>query len=120
MDETQARTFNEARSGYITRLSRMTRIGLAAELGAEMAERGQTLLYGGPTSKDELMSALVGIRYPLARLNESIHVLYHAGGVVNEICAWCNPNPCPACGALEACDYDPAHGPVVNGRHINV
>ena len=120
MDETQARIFSEARSAYIGRLARMTRVSLAAELTSELEECGRVLVFGGPTSKDELMSELVGIRYPRARFNEATHVLHHTADVRNEICAYCNPNPCPICGALEDCQWDAAHGAIVNGRHVGV
>ena len=50
-------------------------------------------------------------------MNESIHVLYHTDGITSDVCEWCNPDPCPVCGALSTCDYG-VLGPIVNGRHI--
>lgn len=120
MNELEARTLREAHTAYVQRISRVSVGRLRILYREELAEQGRTVLHGGPASKDELVSAIVGLRYPLAKLNESVHVLYHQEGVVNEICAWCNPHPCPACGALEDCAYDSVHGPVVNGRHLSV
>ena len=30
---------------------------------------------------------------------------------------WCNPDPCPVCGAISTCDPG-VLGPIVNGRHV--
>ena len=118
MNPTQARIYFEARGAYAKRVSRLSRATLATDYRAELADRGMSLLYGGPATKDELLTAIINLRYPVAKINEATHVLYHSSDFPNEVCAYCNPDPCPACGALEACEWDPEHGPVINGRHV--
>lgn len=118
MNETQARILREAHDGYVKSIYRKPKAQLATMYRAELAAQGTTLVYGGPASKDELVSALVELRYPLAKMNESIHVLWHTGEIRNEVCEYCNPDPCPKCGALQGqCEYSPEHGGTVNGRH---
>ena len=90
MDEIQARTLREAHDGYARRLSRMTAAALRNLYREELAAQGSRLLYGGPAGKDELISALTGLRYPLEKLNESVHVLYHRDGIVNSACELCH------------------------------
>lgn len=121
MDQLQARTLREAHDGYVHSIYRKPKAVLAGMYREELAVRGQFLAYGGPATKDELISALVELRYPRARMNESIHVLYHTEGIVNEVCAYCNPNPCPVCGAIDICTFtDGKSGAIVNGRHVSV
>ena len=89
MDETQARIIREARDSYVKSIYRKPKAALAQMYRSELADRGQYILFGGPSSKDELVSALVELRYPLAKMNESIHVLYHQDGITNDVCEWC-------------------------------
>lgn len=119
MNETQARTFFEARSHYTQDISRKTKLQLTLAYHDELRAHGQAILFGGPATKTELISVLVEMRYPLARMNEAIHVLYHTDGIVNEVCAYCNPDPCPVCGELDGCTWNPTFGAIVNGRHVN-
>ena len=118
MNELQARTFFEARSGYTQRLARNTKTALAVIYQIDQAERNIVTVFGGPAAKQEFISALVDLHYPLAEANEATHVLYH-GEFASDVCAYCNPNPCLVCGALDICAYDAEHGPIVNGRHVN-
>lgn len=85
MNETQARVFREAHDHYVKTISRKSKTQLVTLTDQEMT------VYGGTRhwSKDELVSALVELRYPLAKLNESIHVLYHVDGITNDVCEWC-------------------------------
>ena len=89
MNETQARTIREAHDGYVKSIYRKPKAALAQMYRSELADRGQYILFGGPSSKDELVSALVELRYPLVKMNESVHVLYHVDGITNDICEWC-------------------------------
>jgi hypothetical protein len=89
MNETQARIIREARDGYVQSIYRLPKATLATMYRQELADRGRTLIYGGPGSKDALISALVELRYPLASMNESVHVLYHRDGIVNDACEQC-------------------------------
>lgn len=120
MNEIQARTLREAHDGFVSRISRMTKAQLGSLYRGDLVERGQTVVYGGPASKDELISALVELRYPLAQMNESIHVLYHVDGITSEVCEYCNPKPpCRVCDSTSTCTYEPGQGAIVNGRHVN-
>lgn len=96
----QARELREQHDAYVRGLWRKPRGTLAALCRREMAARGRQMLYGGPASKDELTSALAGLRFPLARLNEAIHVLHHDQESSSSACRWCHPHqggPCD-CG----------------------
>jgi hypothetical protein len=90
MNETQARTIREAHDGYVTSIYRKPKATLATMYRQELADRGMYSLFGGPMSKDEFISALVELRYPLASMNESVHVLYHRDGITNDACEHCN------------------------------
>jgi hypothetical protein len=90
MNETQARTIRIAHDGYVKTIYRKPKTTLAHMYREELAARGQYNLFGGPASKDELISALVELRYPLASMNESVHVLYHVDGISNDACDQCN------------------------------
>ena len=89
VNETQARTIREAHDGYVRSIYRKPKATLAQMYRSELADRGTYSLYGGPVSKDELISALVELCYPLAKMNESVHVLYHRDGITNDVCEWC-------------------------------
>jgi hypothetical protein len=90
MNETQARTIREAHDGYVKSIYRKPAAQLAAMYRQELAARGYDILVGGPVGRDELISALVLLRYPLASMNESVHVLYHRDGITNDACEQCN------------------------------
>jgi hypothetical protein len=89
VNELQARVIREAHDSYVKSIYRKPKAALAQMYRSELAAQGRTILYGGPGSKDELISALVELRYPLAKMNESIHVLYHRDGLTNDVCEWC-------------------------------
>ena len=90
MNETEARTLREAHNAYVRFLDGISRYRLAAELVELETERGIIHLYGGPSTRDELISALCEIRYPAAKLNEAGHVLWHSYGAVNSACKLCH------------------------------
>lgn len=90
MTPDEARDFRQAHDTYARSLSRLPKVQLSIRYRQQLANRGMVLLGGGPASKDELISALMRERFPLDRLNESIHVLYHQGLV------------CSLCGMTEA------------------
>jgi hypothetical protein len=90
VNELQARTIREAHDGYVKSIYRKPKATLASMYRQELAARGYHLLYGGASSKDELISALVELRYPLAAMNLSVHVLYHVDGISNDACEHCN------------------------------
>ena len=85
MTEEQARIWLVARDSFVKRVSKMGKAQLAIEYGESV-----TLLYGGPATKDEYVSALVSSTYPNAKHNECIHVLYHVDGITNDACEHCD------------------------------
>ena len=89
MNQDQALILREAANAYAKSIYRKSRHELAGLYRAELADRGQYLAFGGPVSKDEYVSALMQLRYPVAKMNESVHVLYHVDGITNDICEHC-------------------------------
>lgn len=77
MNLTEARVLREAHNAYVKRISRMTRAQLRDAERADLADRGIVREYGGPVTRDELISALCELHYPAAKLNEAIHVIGH-------------------------------------------
>jgi hypothetical protein len=73
-------------------LSRKSHAELAAMDLAQLAERGTVRVHGGPLSHDELVSTIVSRQYPLEKLNEAIHVLYHTDRLSSSACQWCHPH----------------------------
>jgi hypothetical protein len=86
-----ARGFRAARDAEARRLTRISRVDLERENAAELALRDTRRIYG-KLSKDELIREILGYRYPVARLNEATHVLYHAPGETWSACDWCHPH----------------------------
>ncbi len=90
MTESEAREYRTMHDAEVRRLSRMTRKSLVIEDRSELASRGIERLYGGPGNKDEFIREILGYRYPVDKLNESIHVLYHKPGETWEACEHCH------------------------------
>jgi hypothetical protein len=97
MTETEARNFRTDHDAYVRTLSRQTKSHLASMYRQQLAAHGRELLYGGPASKDELISAISNLNYPIERLNESIHVLYHQDSDGSSACEWCHPHSGGTC-----------------------
>lgn len=87
MTLTEAQTFRAAWNAYVKRITRMSKVKLAALYAADMRERNMFSLYGGPRSKDELVGALTELHYPHEKLNEAIHVTGH--DVIWPDCQYC-------------------------------
>lgn len=87
MDKTEAHIFREAWNAYVKRISRLPVAKLRQVYADDMRERNMFSLYGGPKSKDELISALVELHYPNEKLNEAIHVTGH--DVIWPDCPYC-------------------------------
>lgn len=92
MDQTQAAQLRIEHDHYVRQIWRKPVHELKTIYRRELADRGTQLLYGGPAGKDELTNAIVGLRYPVAQLNESTHVLYHKPGEYWSACEWCHPH----------------------------
>lgn len=82
---------------YLAALSRFRRNELAATYRVALFNRGQEILYGGPATKDELISALLLLRYPAAQQYEAIHVLWHKPGESWSACQHCHPHAGERC-----------------------
>jgi hypothetical protein len=91
MNETEARTLREAHNAYVKRINRKTLPALKGDYRNDLADRGIIQAYGGPVSRDEVISALCELHYPIAKLNEAIHVIAHAGELWPD-CPFCQAN----------------------------
>ena len=99
--EQEARMFRVAHDEYMRRLSRMTKAQLRVEFAGIQVDRGLVTLHGGPVTKEDHIRECAQARYPVARLNMTIHVLSH--GVIYPDCVWCTgPRECFNCGATAA------------------
>jgi hypothetical protein len=103
MNETEARTLREAHNAYVKRLSRMSRYNLEHAYRADLADRGRQVISGGPVSKDDLIAALCDLHYPVAKLNEATHTLYHTPGATNSACELCHDDDGLHAGYLCEC-----------------
>lgn len=92
MSTSEAQAFRDAYGAEVSRLSRKTRTQLRQIDAAALTARGMQRLYGGPQSKDELISEILGFSYPVDRLNETTHVLYHKPGENWSACDLCQAN----------------------------
>jgi hypothetical protein len=115
MNLTEARTLREAHNAYVKRLARMTRGALAILEAIEMREHDQTHLLGGPVTRDELIAALVELRYPAAKRNEAIHVIGHDSHGFTA-CNFCHDDDGTHAGSLCECDRWPETACTVCGR----
>ena len=83
MSSAGARQFRQDHDAAARQLSRKSK-GELEKIAAGFRER----IYG-QSSRDELVSEILGYRYPAGRLVEAIHVLHHAPGEVWSACAIC-------------------------------
>jgi len=107
---TEAREFRAAHDAEVSALSRKSRAELERIDAAELATRGQQRSHGGPQSKDELISEILSFRYPIDRLNETTHVLYHKPGESWSACEWCHPHGGGQCDCALGRVQHPAGG----------
>jgi hypothetical protein len=84
-----ALSYRRDHDARVRELNRKTMPSLRGIYGALLAGQGHFLVYGGPGSKDELVSAIIGIEYPRALINESAHAAYHGAGGGWDACEWC-------------------------------
>lgn len=88
MTKTEAQTFRSDHDSSARMLNRMSKSTLKVVYNRNLSSRGYQIVSGGPASKDELISAILAFEFPIAKLNESIHVLYHDEWK-NDICEHC-------------------------------
>jgi hypothetical protein len=90
--KTQAEEFNLSYGSEVRFLSRMTAKNLNVVFGRTLREMGREVLFGGPSGKDELISAILELHgMGIDKVNEASHVLYHAEDMPNEACKFCLP-----------------------------
>ena len=89
MTPEQARQFRAARDYDARTLGRTSKAALAALYHTTLRRHGIESIYGGPVGKDELVAAILDLRYPLDQLNEAIHVLWHQPDKPGEIWDGC-------------------------------
>jgi hypothetical protein len=86
----QAEEFMVSYQSEVAFLSRMTKKNVNVVYGRTLRESGREVLFGGPSSKDDLISAILELHgMSIVTLNEAIHVLYHVGSFPNEACPSC-------------------------------
>jgi hypothetical protein len=89
--KTQAEEFNLSYGTEVRFLSRMTAKNLNVVYGRTLREMGREVLFGGPSGKDELISAILELHgMGIDKLNEASHVLYHSEDMPNEACKFCS------------------------------
>ena len=118
MSPDEAHAFRADHDNYVKALYRMTKGELAVLHRSQLRADGVEIIYGGPVTKDEYARDILARRYPIDKLNEAGHVLFHGHPASWQDCPWCDPHPCPLCGALASCAYEAGGPAVVNGRHI--
>lgn len=86
----QAKEFNVSYQTEVRFLSRMSRAGLNTVYGRTLREMGREVLFGGPSNKDDLVSAILELHgMGIDKINEASHVLYHSADMPNEACKFC-------------------------------
>lgn len=88
MGAVSARGLLKAHDDDARKLSRLTRAQLTVVDNSELAARSMSRLVG-KLSKDELISDILELRYPIADRNQAIHVIHHVDGLTNSACEWC-------------------------------
>jgi hypothetical protein len=74
------RKAHDARARMLTRMKVAALRGIAARAGV-----------GAAGSKDELVSLVLSAEFPVEKMNESIHVSFHAPGERWDACVFCQP-----------------------------
>src|SRR4051812_34787951 len=88
MSKAEAELFTRERSDYARLMSRKTKAELRGIFIGNLAEDGMESLSLNNYSKDELVNAIIEFDFPLAKINEATHVLYHDEWK-NDVCDYC-------------------------------
>jgi len=89
MTRDEAAALRAAAGADVSALARKTRHELVVIERSEAAAHNIEHLFGGPSTKDELIRAICEFRYPTDRQNEATHVLHHNPGERWSACEWC-------------------------------
>ncbi len=90
MSEHEASEYRRAHDRDVRMLNRLSKKALREISAAELAESGIIRVAGGPVTKAEFITEILDRRWPITRLNETSHVLYHHSGERWSACDWCN------------------------------
>ena len=92
-----AQAYRQAHDARVKELYRTALPALRDLERDQLARQGLRRVFGGPVSKDELVSAILATEYPAERLNEAGHVLYHKLGETWSACNFCHPHQGSTC-----------------------
>lgn len=106
MTTSQARALQDAHGQDARDLCNTPKTMLQALRHEMLAAEGVVTIYGGPVTRDELVNDILSRRYPVDKLNEAAHVLYHEPGQVWSACEHCTTGPEPAPPAGQATLFD--------------
>lgn len=93
MTHAEAKAFAGYMNDDVRKLSRLRKTDLQEIRRAELLAEGVVWESGGPRTKDDLVNDILNRRYPLARVNEATHVLYHAPSARWSACEHCDTKP---------------------------
>lgn len=86
----EAESFNLSYQSEVRLLSRISAKNLNHVYGRTLREMGREVLFGGPSNKDDLVSAILELHgMGIDKINEASHVLYHSADMPNEACKFC-------------------------------
>lgn len=86
----QAKEFMLSYQSEVRYLSRMSAKDLRVVHARHMTANGMTSIFGGPVSKDELITAILELNgMGVDKINEATHVLYHSADMPNTACKTC-------------------------------
>jgi hypothetical protein len=102
MTAEQARAYRAAHDQAARELTRMSKRALLALQAVRDRAAGWTR-HGSPQmSKHELVCELLDREYPVTKINEAGHVMYHKAGIGgSSACEWCHPHGGGRCDCSE-------------------
>jgi hypothetical protein len=103
MTAEQARDFRIAHDQAARELTRMSKTSLLGLQAVRDRAAGFTRKGSPPMSKHELVCELLEHSFPVAKINEAGHVLYHKAGIGgSSACEWCHPHGGGRCDCTKA------------------
>ncbi len=103
MTAEQAREYRAAHDQAARELTRMSARALLGLQAVRDRAAGFTRRGGPKMTKHELVCELLERDFPVARINEAGHVLFHKAGIGgSSACEWCHPHGGGRCDCTEA------------------
>lgn len=96
MSADDAKSLRASHDAHARKLSKTSKTELHSIYASELLAHGARLLAGGPVSRDELVNAILTLRYPQAQMDLSTHVLYHETDGWTA-CQYCHPHSGARC-----------------------